>query len=105
MPYQGDTTPAASTPTASSTPAKTATPTVVVIPAVDLFTGMVTITARARTGKFGYPEPQLIVQVLAKAIRPTRWCEASRTLTVTVAAVGKRAGLQRHFTLSHDHPA
>jgi hypothetical protein len=109
LPYQGDTTPAASTPKTPSileapgTPAKT--PTVPVIPAVDLFLGTVTITTKARTGKFAYPEPQLIAQALAKAILPTRWCEASRTLTVTVAAVGKRAGLQRHFTLSRDHPS
>jgi hypothetical protein len=76
-----------------------------VIPAVDLFTGMVTITTKDRTGRFRHPQPQLIAQALAQAIRPTRWCEASKTVTVTVAAVGKRAGLQRHFTLSCDHPA
>ncbi len=108
MPYQGDTTQAPSNPTAV-TPAKTAADlaegrTVTVIPAVDLFLGTVTILAgngaRARTGRFSHPRPQLIAQALAQAVRPTQWCEASRTLTVTVAAVGKRGGRQRHFTLS-----
>lgn len=99
MPYQGDTTPA------TSTPATTATHTVAVIPAVDLFLGTVTITAKAGTGRFGHPQPHLIAQALARAVRPTLWCNASRTLTVTVAAAGKRAGVQLHYTLSHEEPA
>ncbi|NWL11381.1 hypothetical protein [Paenarthrobacter nitroguajacolicus] len=99
MPYQGDTTLVNTT--APSTPAGTATPTVAVIPAVDLFLGTVTITAKAGTEQFRHAQPQLIAQALAQAVRPTHWCESSKTLTVTVAAVGKRAGVQRHFTLGH----
>ena len=112
MPYQGDTTQAPTTTPGSSAPGNP-TPstadlaegrTVTVIPAVDLFLGTVTILAgngaKARTGRFSHPHPQLIAQALAQAVRPTRWCEVSRTLTVTVAAVGKRGGQQRHFTLS-----
>lgn len=110
MPYQGDTTSAAaSTPATASTPETTGTPTVAVIPAVDLFLGAVTILAgngaTDRTGRFRHPHPQLIAQALAQAVRPTRWCEVSRTLTVTVAAAGQRGGVQRHFTLSHEKPA
>ncbi|WP_253951332.1 hypothetical protein [Paenarthrobacter sp. CM16] len=108
MPYQGDTTPATSAPAANttraSTPPATAAVTVAVIPAVDLFLGTVTITAEAGTRQFSHPQPQLIAQALAQAVRPTRWCEASRTLTVRVAAVGRRAGIQQHFTFSHQDP-
>ncbi|UKA50907.1 hypothetical protein LFT48_05085 [Arthrobacter sp. FW305-123] len=101
MPYQGDTTHPASTPAAVSTPAKTAAGTVMVIPAVDLFLGTVTITTKAGTEHFRYSEPQLIAQALAQAVRPTRWCEASKTLTVAVAGAGKRAGVERNFALNH----
>ncbi|MET3366843.1 UNVERIFIED_CONTAM: hypothetical protein ABIE34_000064 [Jeotgalibacillus campisalis] len=103
MPYQGDTTPANTT--TASTPAATVAPTVAVIPAVDLFLGTVTITAKAGTQQFGHAQPELIAQALAQAVRPTRWCESSKTLTVTVAAVGHRDGLQRHFALRHEDQA
>lgn len=103
MPYQGDTTQVDTA--ATSTPTKKAAPTVAVIPAVDLFLGTVTITARAGTEQFGHSQPLLIAQALAQAVRPTRWCESSKTLTVTIAAVGKREGLQRHFTLGHEDRA
>ncbi len=103
MPYQGDTTQAPSAPAASapttSTPSKTAARTVTVIPAVDLFLGTVTIMSHAGTARFRHPEPRLITQALTQAVRPTQWCAASRVLTVTVAAVGKREGVQRHFPL------
>ncbi len=103
MPYQGDTTSAAATtPATASTPATT---TVAVIPAVDLFLGAVTILAGNGARNFRHPHPQLIAQALAHAVRPTRWCEVSRTLTVTVAAAGQRGGVQQHFTLSHEDPA
>jgi hypothetical protein len=64
----------------------------------------VTIIAKAGTGRFGHPQPQLIAQALAQAVRPTRWCEQSRTLTVTVAAAGQRQGVPRHFTLNQEDP-
>ncbi|MCT9868575.1 hypothetical protein [Paenarthrobacter aurescens] len=104
MPYQGDTTPATTIP-APSTPATTAAPTVTVIPAVDLFHGTVTITSNSGTAQFRHAEPRLIAQALVQAVRPTRWCEASKTLTVTVAAVGKREGVQRQFVFSSGGPA
>ncbi|SDW01607.1 hypothetical protein SAMN04487912_101130 [Arthrobacter sp. cf158] len=99
MPYQGDTT------HAPSTPALPAARTVRVIPAVDLFLGAVTFPAGNGTKHFRYPEPRLIAQALAQAVRPTQWCEASATLTVTVAAAGKREGVARHFALCHVEPA
>jgi hypothetical protein len=106
LPYQGDTPPPVSN-SAPTTPAITAgtiAKTVTVIPAVDLFLGMVTIIAKAGTGRFGHPQPQLIAQALAQAVRPTRWCEESRTLTVTVAAAGKRHGVPRQFRLNQENP-
>ncbi|MGR0158698.1 hypothetical protein [Paenarthrobacter nitroguajacolicus] len=105
MPYQGDTTPAASTLKAGTPKTATLATTIVVIPAVDLFVGTVTITSDTRARAFGHPEPWLIAQALAQAVRPTRWCEASRTLTVTVAAVGQRRGAQQHYELTGDDPA
>ncbi|MFK0041172.1 hypothetical protein ACIQTW_15165 [Paenarthrobacter sp. NPDC090517] len=103
MPYQGDTTQVNTT--SARTLATTATQTVAVIPAVDLFLGTVTITAKAGTERFGHQQPELIAQALAQAVRPTRWCESSKILTVTVAAVGKRAGVQHHFTLGTEDQA
>ncbi|MFE4198048.1 hypothetical protein ACFRJ9_19505 [Paenarthrobacter sp. NPDC056912] len=93
MPYQGDTTPA------SSIPLPPATHAVAVIPAVDLVLGTVTITTHGGSARFQHPEPRMIERALARAVRSTRWCEASGTLTVTVAAPGQRAGSERHFQL------
>ena len=106
MPYQGDTTANASNsaPTTPGTPATTRANTVMVIPAVDLFLATVTIMGKAGTRHFAYPQPQLIAEALGQAVRPTRWCEVSKTLTVTVAVVGKREGAQRHFALNGAHP-
>jgi hypothetical protein len=108
LPYQGDTTQAPDTQAqapAPSTPDRIAARTVRVIPAVDLFLGTVTIPAGNGTKHFRHPEPRLIAQALAQAVRPTQWCEASTTLTVTVAAAGKRGGVQRNFTLCCGEPA
>ncbi|MDI2036742.1 hypothetical protein [Paenarthrobacter nitroguajacolicus] len=83
---------------AHSTPAEAGAGTVTVIPAVDLYLGTVTIAARNKTFRLRHPEAQLIARALAQAVRPSTWCEASRTLTVTVAAVGKRHGRPQPFT-------
>jgi len=54
---------------------------------------------RNETLFFRHPHPQQIAKALAQAVRPSTWCEASRTLTVTVAATGKRDGQPRLFAL------
>lgn len=102
MPYQGDTAQAHRAP-APDTP--TAARTVTVIPAVDLYLGTVTIMAKGGTTHFQHTEAPLIARALARAVRPTQWCEASRTLTVTVAAVGKREGVQQRFTFDQGKQA
>lgn len=100
MPYQGNTSPSPSSPSA------TAAGTIKVIPAVDLFLGTVTILSRNATVSFQHPEPHSIARALAQAVRPTQWCAASRTLTVTVAAVGRPGGLPRVFLFQRQdrHP-
>ncbi|WOH19708.1 hypothetical protein IRJ34_05135 [Paenarthrobacter sp. GOM3] len=107
MPYQADSSqafnppaPGAQTPSAKTTgtPAEAAAGTVAVIPAVDLYLGTVTLLAGAKSVTLLHPDPQVIARALGQAVRPTQWCAASGTLTVTVAAVGKPRGLARHFT-------
>ncbi|WP_284985976.1 hypothetical protein [Arthrobacter sp. fls2-241-R2A-172] len=98
-PAPGAQTPGAQTPGAQTpgTPAEPAASKVTVIPAVDLFLGTVTIATGAKSVTLRHPDPRLIARALAQAVRPTQWCAASATLTVTVAAVGKSMGLPRHF--------
>jgi len=107
LPYQADSSlaltppaPGAQTPGAQTTgtPAEAAAGMVAVIPAVDLFLGTVTLLAGTTSVTLPHPDPQLIARALSQAVRPTQWCAASGTLTVTVAAVGKPRGLARHFT-------
>lgn len=93
MPYQSDAS------HAHSTSGQTEARNVTVIPAVDLYLGTVTIVARNETLFFRHPHPQQIAKALAQAVRPSTWCGASRTLTVTVAATGKRDGQPRLFAL------
>ena len=93
MPYHSETS------QAHRTPGETAARAVRVIPAVDLYLGTVTIVARNRTLLFRHPHPQQIAKALARAVRPSTWCEVSRTLTVTVAATGKRDGQPQLFAL------
>jgi hypothetical protein len=99
LPYQGVSTPSQSIPT------ETKARTVRVIPGVDLVLGTVTLALNGGVRRFRHPEPHLIAQALAQAVRPSRWCESSGTLTVTVAALGCSAGLERHFTFSEEGPA
>lgn len=87
---------------AQSTPAAAGTAAVKVIPAVDLYRGTVTILARNRTLCFRHPQSPEIAAALAQAVRPSTWCEASGTLTVTVAASGKREGRPCTFILSRE---
>lgn len=77
---------------------ETAARTVRVIPGVDLVLGTVTFIVGGELSRFTHPEPRLIAQALAQAVRPSLWCESSGMLTVTVAAVGRSAGLERHFS-------
>ncbi|TVU66860.1 hypothetical protein FQP90_01595 [Paenarthrobacter nitroguajacolicus] len=109
MPYQGGPAQTHNAQThnaqAHGTQPQTAARSVTVIPAVDLYLGTVTILSKLGTARFRHPEARLIARALAKAVRPTQWCEASGTLTVTVAAVGKREGRQRHFIFRQDGQA
>ena len=104
MPYYSESSNSRPTPTEStpgqSTPAEPAARTIKVIPAVDLYLGTVTMAARNKTVRSRHPQAQQIAAALAQAVRPSTWCEASRTLTVTVAAVGKRHGQPRIFLFS-----
>ncbi|UXM92766.1 hypothetical protein [Paenarthrobacter sp. JL.01a] len=85
---------------ARSAPAATAT--VKVIPAVDLYLGTVTIPTRNRTLCFLCTQTAQIAEALARAVRPSTWCGASGTLTVTVAAAGQREGRPCTFILSRE---
>jgi hypothetical protein len=106
LPYQGVTTPSQGvTAPIQGIPTETEARTVRVIPGVDLVLGTVTLVLNGRLHRFRHPEPRLIAQALAQAVRPSRWCESSRTLTVTVAALGCSAGLERHFTFGEEGPA
>ncbi|MFC8039154.1 hypothetical protein ACFUOZ_07355 [Paenarthrobacter sp. NPDC057355] len=87
---------------ARSTRDETGPSTVKVIPAVDLYLGTVTILTRNRPLCFRYPQARHIAEALARAVRPSTWCEATGTLTVTVAAVGHREGRPCTFTLSRE---
>ncbi|MET4621708.1 hypothetical protein ABIE18_003174 [Arthrobacter sp. 2762] len=94
MPYQ-----------ALSTPTESEAPTVPVIPGVDLVLGTVTLFVNGGLSRFRHHEAHLIAKALAQAVRPSRWCDSSRTLTVTVAALGRPAGLERHFRFGEEGPA
>ena len=80
-------------------PNLTVAETVPVIPAVDVVSGVVTLFARGEPVRLHCPEPRRLAEALAQAVRPSRWCGATRTLTVTVAAVGRIAGRERRFSL------
>ncbi|MFJ4170193.1 hypothetical protein ACIPY3_11815 [Paenarthrobacter sp. NPDC089714] len=83
----------------NASPIESAAPAVRVIPVVDLVHGTVIIAARGRAERFHHPEPRLLAAALARSVRAARWCSASQTLTVTVAAVGRAAGRERLFNL------
>ena len=80
-------------------PNLTVAETVPVIPAVDLVGGAVTLFVGGETLGFHHPEPGALADALAQSVRTTQWCSTSRTLTVTVAAVGRIAGRERRFSL------
>ncbi|MFH5880174.1 hypothetical protein [Arthrobacter sp. NA-172] len=71
-----------------------------VIPGVDLSRGSITFVVDGRLERHWHHEPRLITQALTKAVQPARWFPATRKLTLTVAATGHRAGVERHFILS-----
>jgi len=104
LPYQGVVSPTPDT-EALKTPTETEAPTVPVIPGVDLVLGTVTLFVNGGMSRFRHPEARVIAAALAQAVRPSRWCEESRTLTVTVAALGRTSGLERHFRFGEDGPA
>jgi hypothetical protein len=71
-----------------------------VIPGVDLSQGSITFVVDGQLERHWHHEPRLITQALSKAVQPARWFPATRKLTLTVAATGHRAGVERHFILS-----
>ncbi|MEW1820805.1 hypothetical protein AB0323_08455 [Arthrobacter sp. NPDC080031] len=71
-----------------------------VIPGVDLSQGSITFVVDGNLERYWHHEPRLITEALSKAVQPARWFPATRKLTLTVAATGHRAGVQRHFILS-----
>jgi hypothetical protein len=71
-----------------------------VIPGVDLSQGSITFVVDGRLERHWHHEPRLITLALSKAVQPARWFPATRKLTLTVAAIGHRAGVERHFILS-----
>ncbi|MFF1830213.1 hypothetical protein [Paenarthrobacter sp. NPDC058040] len=80
-------------------PSLTAAETVPVIPAVDLVGGAVTLFVGGEALSFHHPEPRILADALARSVRTAQWCSTSRTLMVTVAAVGRIAGRERRFSL------
>ncbi|MFJ5955228.1 hypothetical protein ACIQC5_04640 [Paenarthrobacter sp. NPDC092416] len=85
----------------ATTPSPTSAHPIRVIPGVDVVLGTVTLMVGGGLVRYRHPEARLIARALAQAVRPTRWCQSTLTLTVTVAAVGKSAGIERHFGFSH----
>ncbi|GAA4044626.1 MULTISPECIES: hypothetical protein [Arthrobacter] len=71
-----------------------------VIPGVDLSQGSITFVVDGHLERHWHHEPRLITEALSQAVQPARWFPATRKLTLTVAATGHRAGVQRHFILS-----
>ncbi|WP_427128892.1 hypothetical protein [Pseudarthrobacter sp. S9] len=69
-----------------------------VIPGVDLTTGTVSFLVDGELERHWYPEPHRIAEALAGAVRPARWHPATRVLTLTVAAAGRRSGIEKHFS-------
>lgn len=80
-------------------PSPAAAETVPVIPAVDLVAGAVTLFVGGEILGFHHSEPRVLADALARSVRTTQWCPTSRTLTVTVAGVGRIAGRERRFSL------
>ena len=71
-----------------------------VIPGVDLAQGSIAFVVDGQLEHHWHHEPRLITEALSKAVQPARWFPATRKLTLTVAATGHRAGVQKHFILS-----
>ncbi|MGP0223411.1 MULTISPECIES: hypothetical protein [unclassified Paenarthrobacter] len=84
----------------TNTPALPQRPGVPVVPGVDVVRGTVTLFLDGRLQRFLCADAHRMERALGQAVRPTRWCSAMRTLTVTVAAVGQPRGRERHFLLS-----
>jgi hypothetical protein len=68
-----------------------------VIPAVDVSLGTVSFVINGRPERHWHPEPHTIVHALGQSVRPARWFPARQVLTITVAAAGRHAGLEKHF--------
>ncbi|XAS68281.1 hypothetical protein V3C33_02855 [Micrococcaceae bacterium Sec5.7] len=71
-----------------------------VIPGVDVTLGTVTFVVNDRLERHWFHEPRLIARALSQAVRPARWFPETQVLTLTVAATGHRAGLEKHFSFA-----
>ncbi|WP_426998410.1 hypothetical protein [Pseudarthrobacter sp. N5] len=71
-----------------------------VIPGVDITLGTVTFVVNDLLERHWFHEPRLIARALAQAVRPARWCPEAQILTLTVAAAGHRAGVEKHFSFA-----
>lgn len=71
-----------------------------VIPGVDTSLGTITFVVNGRLERHWYHEPRLISQALAQSVRPARWFPRRQVLTLTVAAVGRQAGVEKHFSFA-----
>lgn len=75
-------------------------PYVLVIPGVDINLGTVAFVVNDRLERHWFHEPRLIARALSQAVRPARWFPETQVLTLTVAATGHRAGLEKNFSFA-----
>jgi len=75
-----------------------------VLPAVDVNLGSVSFLTPTGHHSYLCPDPALLVDALAAAVRPARWVAGIGTLVVTVAQTGTRAGRGLGFRLEAYRP-
>ncbi|MBO1266719.1 hypothetical protein [Arthrobacter cavernae] len=71
-----------------------------VIPGVDLLLGTVTFIVDGELVRHWHHEPRLIADALSQSVRPARWFPATQTLSLTVAARGRQAGVEKRFSFA-----
>lgn len=63
-----------------------------VVPAIDITTGVVTLSLGDGRVRRWHPAPRTLWELLARAVAPARWDPATELLWVCVAAAGYRGG-------------
>lgn len=71
-----------------------------VIPGVDLVLGTVTFVVDGELERHWHHEPRLIADALSQSVRPARWFPATQMLSLTVAARGRQAGVEKRFSFA-----